>query len=355
MPRSAVVVGVVAMCVAALNVRPTSGPLSGVAHAFEPDLAWQDAPRPSFAEWLEGVRAEARTRGVRSEVIDQALSTIDEPLPVVIERDRAQAETVLSLEAYVSRRVTPTVVRTGRQMIARHRAVLGRVSEAYGVPMSIIVAIWGLESNFGRFVGLRPTVAALVTLAWDPRRSALFRGELLDALDILNRGEVEAARLRGSWAGAMGQPQFMPSSFLRYAVDFDGDGKRDIWNSQGDVFASVANYLKGYGWLTGRRWGREVVVPTEVTERIAGEIATRTGTCQARRSMSVALPLSEWQRLGVTLPGGDALPSGEFNASLVSGTSRRFLVYDNYDSLLAYNCAHAYAVSVALLAERLES
>ena len=176
------------------------------------------------------------------------------------------------------------------------------------MPASTLVAIWGAESNFGRFSGVRPTVPALATLAFDPRRATLFRRELFSALEILDRGHIELADMRGSWAGAMGQPQFMPSSYLRYAEDFDGDGRRDIWESSADVFASIANYLKGNGWTAGKRWGREVKVTKEVATRIAADVAPRNGSCQAKRDMTVALPLLEWQRLGVRLPDGGALP-----------------------------------------------
>src|SRR6185503_8623155 len=144
------------------------------------------------------------------------------------------------------------------------------------------------------------------TLAYDPRRSTLFRKELFDALEILNRGDVDLARMRGSWAGAMGQPQFMPSSFLQYAEDFDGDGRRDIWESPADVFASIANYLKGNGWVSGMRWGREV----KVAEEIASTVEKRSGSCRATREMTVPLPLDEWQKLGVRLMDGRPLPEG---------------------------------------------
>jgi membrane-bound lytic murein transglycosylase B len=305
--------------------------------------------RSSFSEWLDGVHAEALARGIRQEIVDQALGEIEEPLAVALERDRAQAETVLSLEAYISSRVRRATVRTGRQMLQRHRALLNRVSRTYGVPAPVIVALWGLESNFGRLAGEEPTVAVLATLAWDPRRADFFRQELFSALDILNRGDIELVRMRGSWAGAMGQLQFMPSSYLEYAVDFDGDGRRDIWDSPADIFASIANYLKKHGWVTGRGWGRKVIVPRgrDIV------VPRRGGACQATRDMTVALPLDEWQRLGVRLPGGRRLPKADFPAFLISGSSRSFLVYDNYDALLAYNCAHAYALSVALLADRI--
>ncbi len=309
--------------------------------------------RPSFAEWLAGVRTEALGRGIRPEIVDEALTHVDEPLPVVIERDRAQAETVLPLEAYISRRLTPTVIKTGRDMLAKHRGLLDRIQDTYGVAPAIVVAIWGAESNFGQFSGVRPTIAALATLAWDPRRSAFFRSELFDALEILNRGDIEFAKMQGSWAGAMGQPQFMPSSYLKYAEDFDGDGRRDIWGSPADIFASIANYLKGYGWVASGGWGREVKVPEAAARAIAADVARRDGHCQATRDMTVSLPLSRWRELGVLGTNSAALPATERMASLVSGTTRHFLVYQNYDPLLEYNCAHAYAVSVGLLADRL--
>jgi membrane-bound lytic murein transglycosylase B len=313
-----------------------------------------DTTRPSFAEFLTDVRKEAVSRGIRQEIIDAALD-IDEPLPIVIERDRAQAETVLSLESYLARRLTTKRIRTGREMLARHQKLLDEVAAKYGVPPRILVAIWGVESEYGRLSGIRPTITALATLAWDPRRSSFFRGELFDALDILNRGDIEFARLKGSWAGAMGQAQFMPSSYLKYAEDFDHDGRKDIWTNLPDVFASIGNYLKGHGWNADETWGREVTATPEAARRIAAEVGRREGRCQALRDMTVARPLKEWEKLGVRLPGGKPLPAADIDASLVSGSTRRFLVYRNYDALLEYNCANAYALGVALLAERIAS
>ncbi len=321
--------------------------------ASAPEQAAEQTARPSFAEWLDGVKREAIARGIRAAVVDEALAGVEEPMPVVLERDRTQAETVLSLETYISRQITARRVRTGREMMTTHRATLNRVASTYGVPAAVIAGIWGMESNFGRFSGVRPTIAALATLAWDPRRATYFRGELFNALEILDRGDIDLPTLKGSWAGAMGQPQFMPSSYLQYAEDFDGDGRRDIWTTPDDVFASIANYLKGNGWTEGLRWGREVSVPKAAASRIAATVARRDGSCRATRDMTVALPLAEWQRLGVRALGGRALPKADVTASLVSGTTRHFLVYANYDALLEYNCAHPYALSVALLSDRL--
>lgn len=312
-----------------------------------------EVPRPSFTEFLAGIRTEALSRGVRPEILDEALAHIEEPSAVVIERDRTQAETVLSLDQYVEQRVTSKTVATGREMLARHHELLEQVSARYGVSPSLIVGIWGFESNYGRFSGVRPTIAALATLAWDPRRSALFRAELLDALDILNRGDIELPRLKGSWAGAMGQVQFMPSSYLKFAEDFDGDGRRDIWATPSDIFASIANYMKGHGWIDGDPWGREVAVSLDARRRITTEVDSRNGTCRATRDMTVALPAATWQALGVRTAAGDSLPAALPDAALVTGPARAFLVNRNYDALLEYNCSHAYAISVGLLADRI--
>jgi membrane-bound lytic murein transglycosylase B len=323
----------------------------GVVWALTLMLVQADATRPSFSDWLTAVRKEAVSRGIRQEIIDEALSGIDEPLPIILERDRAQAEVVLPLENYVKRILTAKRIRTGRIRYADQHELLDQVGQKYGVPPRIIAAIWGVESNFGGFSGVRPTVAALATLAWDPRRAMFFRGELFDALEILNRGDIDLADMKGSWAGAMGQVQFMPSSYLKFAEDYDGDGRKDIWSTPGDVFASIANYLKGHGWTSGQAWGREVAISTDALHHIHGDVPFREGRCRATRDMTVAQPLTKWNELGVRLPGGKALPNAETPASLVSGAKRQFLVYGNYEALLEYNCAHSYAISVALLAD----
>jgi membrane-bound lytic murein transglycosylase B len=330
----------------------TAGGRPGVQSLQGPP-AEPEQTRPAFADFLAGVRGEALARGIRPDILDAALSNIEEPLPIVIQRDRAQAETLYSLEKYLSRLLTIKLITRGREALASHQMLLEEVSARYGVPSEIIVAIWGIESNFGSFSGVRPTVAALATLAWDPRRSAFFRGELFAALEILNHGDIDPASMRGSWAGAMGQVQFMPSSYLRFAEDFDGDGRRDIWSSAPDVLASIANYVRGHGWTAGSNWGREVHLTKEAAGRIAAHVARRAGTCQATRDMTVALPVTEWETHGARLPNGRALPATDPEASLVSGITRHFLVSRNYDALLEYNCSHAYAISVGLLADQI--
>jgi membrane-bound lytic murein transglycosylase B len=308
---------------------------------------------PSFSEWLAGVRAEAIARGIREETVDAALSTVEEPMPVILERDRTQAELVFPLETYLARRLTPKLLQTAREMYGRERELLAKIGYKYGVSPRIIAAIWGVESNFGRFSGVRPTIAALATLAWDPRRSTFFRGELLKALEILDHGDIDLARMRGSWAGAMGQVQFMPSSYVAFAEDFDGDGRRDIWSNFGDVFASIANYLKGHGWIEGETWGREVKLTPEAERTITSDIERRNGSCEATRTMTVALPVERWKALGVRLANGKPLPAEMPDSALVSGTRQHYLVSANYDALLEYNCAHSYAITVGVLADRL--
>jgi membrane-bound lytic murein transglycosylase B len=301
--------------------------------------------------WLSELRAEAVSRGIREEILDEALSGI-EPVAQILERDRTQAEFVLDVDGYLKRRLTRGTIRTAQQMHQRHRTLLQRVSKQYAVPARVIVAVWGLESNFGRFAGVRPTIPTLATLAYDPRRSAFFRQELFAALEILNRGDIELARMKGSWAGAMGQPQFMPSSYLQYAQDFDEDGRRDIWTSPADVFASVAYYLQQHGWTEGWAWGREVKVRAAVRSAVEA-VPTRETGCRAQRLMSIPQPLSAWHALGVRTMSNTRLPTGQIDASLVASGARYFLAYPNYEALLRYNCAHTYALAVALLSDRL--
>jgi membrane-bound lytic murein transglycosylase B len=329
-------------------------PGAPVAHAQEPPAVAPvpALPPPPFDVWLSDLRAEASSRGISDAVLDEALSGI-EPVEQILQRDRTQAEFVLDLASYLKRRLTRPTVRTAQQMYSRHRALLGRVAKRYGVSARIIVSVWGLESNFGRFAGVRPTIQTLATLAYDQRRGTMFRNELLSALEILNRGDIDLARLKGSWAGALGQPQFMPSSYLEYSQDFDGDGRRDIWTSQPDVFASVAYYLRQHGWTEGAAWGREVKIPKAAHSKLEA-LPHRVEGCRADREMSDPKPLSEWRRLGVRTSRGAPLPAASTPASLVMAGRRSFLVYSNYEALLGYNCAHSYALSVGLLADRLK-
>lgn len=308
--------------------------------------------RPPFATWLATFREEALTRGLGSATVESALNGL-EPLPIVVERDRSQAEVTFSLDRYLQRRLTRIFMRLAQQRLADEKSLLHQVSERYHVQSRFIVAIWGMESNFGRFTGVRPIVQALATLAWEGRREALFRGELFAALEILDRGYIDAPALKGSWAGAMGQTQFMPSSYLKFAEDFDGDGHRDIWRSTPDVLASIANYLHEHGWQDNETWGREVKLPAGGWPSIVQKVSKRDTGCRAQREMTVTQPMTRWQALGVRTLAGGALPKVDRTASLVSAGRRTFMVYANYEALLDYNCAHAYALTAGILADRL--
>lgn len=321
----------------------------GVALPAQP-VPSEPLDKAAFASWLAGVRAEAITRGVREATVTAALEGV-EPMARVLERDRAQAEFTLSLDAYLKRRLTRPTIRDARTMASRHKAVLTRVSKAYGVDPRVLVAVWGLESNFGRFSGVRPTVPVLATLAWEGRRGDFFRQQLFDALTIVDRGDIALDKLKGSWAGALGQVQFMPSSYLTWAVDFDKDGDRDVWSSMPDVFGSIGHYLQQHGWTPGP-WGYAVTIPEAARDRVVS-VPLRDEGCRAVRTLSQPRALKDWRTLGVIRASGRPLPASVRDASLLAIDNRTFLVTANYDALLAYNCAHTYGLSVALLSDRI--
>jgi len=312
------------------------------------------APTPalSFEDWLGELRSEALTKGISQATLDQAFSSL-QPDPVIIARDRTQPELTQSLDDYVTARLSPKTLARAAEVAKTEKDVIERVHATYGIPGPIMVAIWGLESNFGQFTGVRPVITALATLAYDGRRPALFRAELFQALTIVDRGLVSLPEFIGSWAGAIGQPQFMPSSFLKYAVDFDGNGKIDIWTSPADVLGSMANYLKTAGWTEGARWGREVKISKTVMAKIEKAVPMRSSGCRARREMTQARPVSDWRELGVLEMNGGKLPAASLPASLVRGQKRNFLVYQNYQAIIEYNCSNAYAVSVGLIADKI--
>jgi membrane-bound lytic murein transglycosylase B len=307
--------------------------------------------RPEFSEFISKIKEQALANGVSAATVEAALTGL-EPLEIVVERDRTQAETVLTIDQYLQRRLTRTFVRRAIEQAKTHRRLLAEIERKYQVPSGVIVAIWGMESNFGGFTGTRPIIQALATLAWDGRRGAFFTAELMHALNILDNGYIDLESMKGSWAGAMGQPQFMPSSYMAHAQDYDGDGRRDIWKTLPDVFASIANYLKAYGWKDAQTWGREVRLPKGGFAPLVQKVGVRESGCRAAREMSVPLPLAKWQALGVRTATGAALPRVDRAASLLNAGSKTYLVYGNYETLLGYNCAHAYALAVALLSDR---
>lgn len=289
-----------------------------------------------FADWLATFRQEARAAGISDRTLERALARV-EPIPRVIELDRRQPEGRMTFVEYRQRVINDARISKGRRMLAEHGPLLARVEAEYGVPAAVIVALWGIESNFGENTGGFPVVASLATLAHEGRRADFFRGELLSALKILDAGDIAPEAMNGSWAGAMGQSQFMPSTFLAYAVDGNGDGRRDIWGSQADVFASMANYLSRMGWDRRYIWGREVKVTNGVEAAGLDE----------RR------PLSRWQSAGVRRADGGDLPAVAIEASLVrmdDGRGPSYLVYDNFRVLMRWNRSTYFATSVGLLA-----
>jgi membrane-bound lytic murein transglycosylase B len=311
-------------------------------------------PSVPFDDWLTALIEEADEKGFDEKLIKQTLVGL-EPLHRVIQADRSQAELNPGLGRYLSTRLTRPVVTRGRELMKQHRALLGRIEQEFDVQRRFVVAIWGMETRYGRITGREPIFRALATLAWEPRRAEYFRGELFNALTIVQRGHIDAPSMVGSWAGAMGHPQFMPSSYLKHAVDFDKDGRTDIWKSVPDALASIANYLKSYDWRDDETWGREVRVSAAARARITEDVKMRTEGCFAVRNMTERRDLEDWDEFGVRRADGKPLPKADVEASLVTtGDGHTFLVYRNYEGLLGYNCAHYYALSVAMLADRLQ-
>jgi len=246
----------------------------------------------------------------------------------------------MTFAQYKDRIVSAQRINQGRHEFRKHRAILDRVGAAYGVQPQYIVALWGIESNFGSNTGGFDVIDSLATLAYEGRRAEFFTDELIKALKIIDAGHISAANMKGSWAGAMGQSQFMPSSFLNFAQDFNGDNKKDIWGTHADVFASAANYLARSGWAGDERWGRLVSVPSSIPE-----------SAMERTNKK---PLSEWARLGVTLPNGAPLPMADMRAGLVAPDGMngpKYLTYGNYDVIMKWNRSTYFATSVGLLAD----
>jgi membrane-bound lytic murein transglycosylase B len=296
---------------------------------------------PDFEKWLVDLRSEALARGISGKILDAALTGV-EPIPRIIELDRNQPEFKLTLEEYVKRVVSSKRVAMGRRKLAENRELLEQMRRRYNVQPRFLVAFWGIESNFGSVTGGFPVVDALATLAHDTRRSAFFRSELLDALHILDAGHIATKQMRGSWAGAMGQLQFMPSTFRRHGVDADGDARIDIWNSRPDVFASAANYLAQSGWKGDQIWGREVRLPEGFDRDLIGRDLRKR--------------LSQWQALGVRRASGRDLPRPDLLSSIVQPDGpggRAFVVYDNYRAILEWNRSDLFAISVGMLADRI--
>jgi len=295
-----------------------------------------------FDTWLEGLKSEARGRGISDATLTAALGTA-KPIDKVLKLDRSQPEFTRTFEDYLASTVSASRVALGRKLYAENAAILNKIGTTYKVQPRFIVAFWGIESDFGRLQGGFPVCQALATLAWDGRRSSFFRDELLNALTIVEEGHITAQAMTGSWAGAMGQTQFMPSSFRKFAVDYDGDGRRDIWTTRKDVFASIANYLAQSGWHSDETWGRRVTLPE--------------GFDPALISLDVQKSLFDWQALGVRRADGTALPAFNLQGSLVKPSDGKqvFMVYSNYRTTLLWNRSTYFALAVGHLADAIGS
>lgn len=323
----------------------TAAPARSVAPEARPvaagdDMSTPPAPVP-FDDWLEGFRLRAAAAGISEEMLTRALSGIA-PDPEVIVRDRNQFEFTKTIWTYLDTAVSEARIRNGRAALDRNRALLERIEAKWGVDKEIIVAIWGLESAYGGFRGTHSVLRSLATLAHDTRRSAFFEEQLLEALRILDNGDTTLANLRGSWAGAMGHTQFMPTSWRDFAVDFDGDGRRDIWaDAPADALASTAAYLKHHGWTHEQPWGVEVSIPDGFDWTLAD---------RAIRKMP-----SDWAALGIVAPDGRAVPDHGPASILLPGGHKgaAFMIFDNFAVLEAYNTADAYVVGVGQLANRI--
>ena len=303
-------------------------------------LATAAQAQTDFPTWLQDFKQEALTRGISPATLDSALSDV-QVAPGVIELDRKQPEFQDTFATYLERRVTPRQIARGQALLLEHQALFDEVEQRYGVPRQILAAFWGLETNYGNTTGNTPIPAALATLAFDGRRSGFFRAELFDALAIIEAGHVTAAEMKGSWAGAMGQMQFMPSTYRRYAVDGDNDGRINLWSSLPDALHSAGNYLNKIGWKPGE--------PAALTVRLPLDFEWRFARLYYRR------PLAEWQAAGVVHANGAPLAMQPERAAIilplgVGGPA--FLVFDNFDVILQWNRSISYALSVAILAEQ---
>lgn len=295
-----------------------------------------------FDVWLDDLRRDAMADGISAETLDAALTDVA-LIERVIELDRNQPEFTLTFALYLDRVVPVSRQNRANAKLAEHRSLLDEIGNAYGVQPRFIVALWGIETDFGRITGGFPVIAALATLAFDGRRSAFFRKELILALKIIDAGHIKSADMKGSWAGAMGQNQFMPSSFHNFAVDHDGNGRKDIWGTLPDVFASIANYLSKSGWRGDQTWGRKITLPDGIGR---GDIGRK------RRQF-----IAEWQAQGVRRDTGADLPTRQLKAAVVAPDRKSikpaYLVYNNYNVILKWNRSDYFATAVGILSDQL--
>ncbi|MDD9717161.1 lytic murein transglycosylase [Dinoroseobacter sp. PD6] len=294
-----------------------------------------------FEAWIGAFERRARAAGISAATFQRAFAEVDY-LPDVIRRDRSQAEFTKQIWEYLDSAVSDARLRNGRAAFAARRDTLRAIERRYGVEAEVVTAIWGLESAYGSYRGATPTLSAMATLAYEGRRAAFFEDQLIAALKILQDGDTTPGRMTGSWAGAMGHTQFMPTSYLDYAVDFTGDGRRDIWGEDPtDALASTAAYLKAFGWTTGQPWGVEVRLPAGFDYSLTGEKVKRSP--------------ADWARLGVRDMDGRAVPNhGRASILLPAGArGAAFMIFDNFHVIERYNTADAYVIAVGVLSDRI--
>jgi len=296
-------------------------------------------PQP-WKSWVADVKQEALRQGVSPQIFDQAFADIHEPSRQVKNLARSQPEHRLTFSKYLSSRADGYRIAIGRKEYARNKAVLEQVGQKFGVDPCFIVSFWGMESSYGTYMGNFPVIKSLATLAYDSNRPDFFRKQLFIALKIVNDGHVPLSHLKGEWAGASGQPQFLPSSWVEYAVDYDGDGRKDIWESKPDVFASIANYMHKNGWQTGEPWAIHVKLPASFDSSLEGK--------------STVKPVSEWSAMGVRTVDGQPLPYPNLKASIVQPFGGPvFLAYPNYKMILRYNNSIYYAGAIGYMADKI--
>ena len=295
-----------------------------------------------YPTWLENFKIRAVKNGVSKEIVDETLNRV-KIIPRIIELDRNQPEFTLTLTQYLNNVVSSTRKKKGISKIRENWTLLNEISEKYKVQPRFIVALWGIETDFGRVSGGFPVIDALVTLSYDGRRGKYFSKELINALKIIDEGHISYDQMKGSWAGAMGQTQFMPSSFLSYAQDYNNDGKKDIWKSKEDALASAANYLSNLKWDQNETWGREVIVNDDFN------LINEELTLKNKKK------ISEWQMLGVRRTDGTDLPKKNIEGYLIKindrNKARYFLVYKNFKRILKWNTSNYFAIAVGILSD----
>lgn len=310
---------------------------------ISPVFAQQTDEQQEFEQYKSQLKSDAIDAGFGRQFVENVFATIYYRATVV-KADKNQPETRITLDKYLKTRVPDWKVKQAVTLMQEHQALLTRIGKEYGVQPRFIVALWGNESNFGRIQGSYPVLSALASLAFEGRREALFKKQFMAALTILQEGHIVLKDFNGSWAGAMGQSQFIPTSFLQYAVDYDGDGRKDIWGTPADVFASIANFLASEGWQDNQTWGRQVSVNSDFDYSLAG------------LERAKFKPLSFWQSQGVRRFNGKDLPNVDINASLImpdGKNGRIYLVYQNFHTLMKWNRSSYFGVSVSYLSQRI--